>query len=378
MKRGAPIVDAEGGRSIVPQKITTAFYENDVPAFVEAEMERLYGNIFSSLAKFTIDGHTSNATVYAVRKGGNVTTILLFRRSNGKVEVINEAIKLDEEDIRRFVNAIFSTFESVDVISFHAIQTAIHTLPYPYQQFNCLEDIVLTLPSTPQEYLASLGKNMRTSIKRYMKKVEQNFPSFCYEIYIAEDIAEQHIRDIVTLSSARMVAKNKVSLHDEKKTEQLIRLVKLHGVVGVATIGSRVCAGVICSRSRENYFMHVIAHDPQYDDYRLGKLCCYRTICDCIQRGGKEFHFLWGRYEYKYKLMGVQRDLDRVAVYRSRAHFLLHGDFALKMAFKGYGRQLKRWLLDPKRMDNFLARCATTIVNCVRNFIRSRVDNTPR
>src|SRR5207245_3753907 len=136
---------------------------------------------------------------------------------------------------------------------------------------------------------------------------------------------------------------------------------KMYGLVGVATVDGRVCAGVICSRSAANYFMHVIAHDPTYDEYRLGKLCCYLTICECINRGGKEFHFLWGRYEYKYRLLGVQRDLDHLTVYRSRAQFLLNGNLVLKNAYKGYGRQAKRWLLDPKRADSLIGKIATKV-----------------
>ena len=345
------------------EEITISLYENDVPPFVEMEMERLYENIYSSVAKFRIDGNARNTSAYVVRKGGNVITVFLFRHEKEKVEVINELIKIDEDEVRQFANTIFAAFKSVTIISFHAIQTAIQTLPFPYQQFNCLEDIVLTLPSTRQEYLASLGKNMRTQVKYYMKKIEQRFPSFCYVVYEKEKVSEPHIRDIIRLSNARMAAKNKVSLHDEKETEQLIHLVRMYGLVGIATIDDRVCAGVICSRFGANYFMHVIAHDPQYDDYRLGKLCCYRTICECIDRGGKEFHFLWGPSEYKFRLLGVQRDLDNLDVYRSRVQLVLNGDMVLKTAFKGYGRQAKRWLLDPKRTDSFIARIATKAVN---------------
>lgn len=360
-------VDHETGRSTDSEEITISFYENEVPAFVETELERLYENIFSSLAKFRIEGTARNASAYVVRKGGKAITVFLFRRKNGKVEVINEVIKIDEVDVCRFAHTIFAAFKAVTVISFHAMQTTIRKLPFPYQRFNCLEDIVLTLPGTSQEYQASLGKNMRTSIKRYMKKLDLNFSSFCYEVYTDEEVSEQHIRDIIRLSSARMAVKNEMSAHSEEKTEQLIRLVRMYGLVGVAMIDGRVCAGVICSRFGANYFMHIIAHDPAYDDYRLGKLCCYLNICECINRGGREFHFLWGRYEYKYRFLGVQRDLDHLAVYRSRAQFLLNGNMVLKNAFKGYGRQAKRWLLDPKRTDSFIGRIATKVIGSMQN-----------
>ena len=347
------------------EEITISLYESEVPPFVEMEMERLYENNIFSLLKLRAEG-TRNASAYVVRRGDSVVTVFLFRCEKGKVEVINEFLKIDEDDIRRFANAIFTAFTSVTVISFHAIQTAIRALPFPYQQFNCVEDIVLTLPKTPQEYRASLGRSTRTNVKYYMKKLEECFPSFSYVVYEKEQVSEQHIRDIIRLSSARMAAKNKVSKYDEKRTEQLIHLVRMCGLVGVATIDDSVCAGAICCCIGPNYILHVIAHDSQYDAYGLGTLCCYRTICECIGRGGREFHFLWGREEYKFRLRGVEQDFDHLAVYRSRAQLLLNGNMVLKAAFKGYSRQAKRWLLDPKRTNSFIVRLAKA-VNGLRN-----------
>ena len=357
----APVA-ADAERSPETAQSVISVYEDEVPPFVAAEMELLYENIFSSVVKVTLDGN-KKVSAYVVHKDGKVVTVFLFRRKKGLVEVLNEVMAIDDDDICRFADTIFSSYATATVISFHAVRSAIRMLPYRYQSFNCLEDIVLTLPATPQDYFSSLGKNMRASITRYTKKLEKNFPSFSYQVDTKADVSEQDVRDIIRLSSARMRVKNQVSLHDETKTAQLIQLVKMHGLLAVARIDGRVCAGVICSRFGANYFMHVIAHDPQYDEFRLGKLCCYRSICECIKRGGKEFHFLWGRYEYKYRLLGVQRELEHVAVYRSGAQLLLNCNMVFKNAFKGYGRQLKRWVLDPRRARTFIARLANWFLN---------------
>ena len=85
-------------------------------------------------------------------------------------------------------------------------------------------------------------------------------------------------------------------------------------------------------------------------------MSCFLSIRDAINRGGKEYHFLWGRYEYKYRLMGVQRDLDRLVIYRSQRHLLLNANVALKTAFRGYGRQLKQWMLDDSRKGSLMSR----------------------
>ena len=364
------LVAHEEGRTTDSGEMTVSLYENEVPSFIEKEMEELYENVFSSFSKARVESDGRNASAYVVRMGSKVTTVFLFWRRDRKVEVINEAIPVNEEDVRLFSDTIFSAFPSVTAITFRAVQASICRLPFPYQRFNCLEDIVLTLPATPQAYLASLGKSTRQNIKYYLKAFQRSFPSYRFEILVKSEVSEQHVREIVRLSGARMAVKKKISLHDEKKTKQLIELVRMHGFVAVETIDGRVCAGVICTRSGANYFMHVIAHDPEYDRYSLGTLCCYLTICECIERSGKEFHFLWGRLEYKYRFLGLQRELDRVAVYRSPAQFMLNGDIALKIAFRGYGRQLKRWLLDPKRTNSLIGRALTKGVEGVRKLSR--------
>jgi hypothetical protein len=68
--------------------------------------------------------------------------------------------------------------------------------------------------------------------------------------------------------------------------------------------------------------MHVIAHDPAYDDLRLGLLCCALTIEDAITRGCHQFHFLWGRYDYKTRLGGEREALSQVFVFRDLSAFL--------------------------------------------------------
>lgn len=328
-----------------------SLYAHPLPSFVEADLARLYRNIFSSAAWLQILGQWQQACAYVVRKRGEVTHVLLFRRESRAVHVLNEVIAMREDEVQRFASTIFAAFKSVRIVSFEAIQAEISRLSFPYQQFNCLEDIVLALPGTVDAYFSGLGKNMRSSLKRYQKKIAGDFPGFRYAVYENNDVSEQHIIDIVALSSARMASKNQVSAHTDIKTARLIRLVQAYGVVLVATIDGRICAGVICTHFEGNFFMHIIAHDPAYDDYRIGKVCCYFSICDAIGRVAKEYHFLWGQYEYKYRLLGVQRDLDRLVVYRSPIQLMLSCMTFLRTAWRGYGRRAKHWLLDEKRKD---------------------------
>jgi hypothetical protein len=348
----AGLADPAAIQKTLADDVSISCYDDEVPPFVEAELERLYGHIFSSLIHFrAYGGLPRNTGTYVVRRNNSIVAIFLFVREGSRLRVINEGMKLDDEDLKRFADYIFARYRSVNVISFHAVLTEIRKLPFPYQRHTCTEDIVAIVPASREAYLASLGKATRSYIHRYENKLRRSFPSFSIKVYEKDEIRDEDIRAITKMNRERMTAKAKVSSNDEEETERIIALAKESGFVCVATIGGDVCAGVIHYRLGPNFFMPVIAHDAQYNDYRLGTICCFLSICECIARGCREYHFLWGKYEYKYRLGGIQHDLDHLALYRSPLHFLLNADMALKIAAGGRLRLAKQWLQDQAKQQ---------------------------
>lgn len=320
-------------------------FENTVPSFVGRELERLYGNTYSSLLQLeTYGGLSSDTHTYVVLRDESIVQILLFRICGDGVQVLNEGLKLNGEEIDRFSEHVFKTYPSVNLIVFHAIETNAEQIRFPFQRFNCLEDIAMPLPENVEDYLAGLGKNTRRNIKRYMDRLKKTFSSFEYQVFEKDQIDEKHVRAIIEFNRSRMAAKQKISDIDETETQRIIHMVKSCGMIGVIFIDGQVCGGTVSYRTGDNYFLYVLAHDPQYDGYWIGILSCYLTISESIQRGGKEFHFLWGRYDYKFTLGASQRNLDHVAVYRSRSQLLLNVKTVLGNAYQGYKRRAKVWL----------------------------------
>lgn len=323
--------------------VTTALYEEQVPAFVGRQLELLYQCVFTTLARFAIHDVANGASTYVVRVDGTVRTVFLFRREGDTVIVCNEQIAVGSDEMRRFCDYVFARYRQVAVVSFYAVDADASRLRYPVQQYNCLEDIVLPLPATAAQYLGRLGKHMQAGLKRYDKKMLCDFPSFRLRIYTKEQVSEQHVRAIVAMSAARMAAKQQNSYHTEATTRQLLLLLRQYGWVGVATTDAGICAGVICHRIGTHYFMHVLAHDPRFDAYRLGKLCCYRMICAAIDEGGQAFHLGWGRFHYKYQMGATQRDLYRIDIYRSRLQCMLHARRMATMAARAWVRRYRLW-----------------------------------
>lgn len=343
-------------------------YDNVVPPFVEGALEQLYGNTYSSIAAWRLSGAIKDASTFVLSKNGQPVTVLVFRREANKVTVINEVITINRAEIHRFAEYIFAMFDTVTVISFRAIQTDVRRLPFPYQRVNYLEDIVVQLPNLEQDYLALLGRATRKNLKRHRNRLQRDFPSFSDRVYEREEINEQQVRAIVKFNWARMAAKNKVSGFDERAIQRLISLTRASGFIWVATIDGQICAGAICDSVGTHYFMTISAHDPAYDRYRLGTLCCYLAICACIDRGGSEMHLLWGQYAYKYLLLGIQRDLDNIVIYRDHIHQLRNGNLVLKTVIKAHIRRMILWFFH--HQDSFVGRAAMMAVHFLRGVRR--------
>lgn len=346
--------------------ISIQCYENDLPPFIGAALERLYGNLFSSLAYYKAFGGAENASAYVVREGKSIVCAWLFQRHGNAVRVINEGIHIDQEEVTRFVSYIFAAYPQVNVISFHAVRPQMADLPMPYQRFNCLEDMVLSLPGSADIYLSSLGRSTRSYIHRYLNKLKRDFPSFSFQVLTTGEINAAQIRRIIDLNRMRMAIKGRESINDEDTTQRIVRLAAECGMVGVIMLEGRICAGSINYRVGNNYFLETLAHEPLYNDYRLGTLCCYLTICECIARGGHEYHFLWGQDEYKRRLLGVQRDLDDLVIYRSYWHMLLYGKLALQQVRNGAVRWLRVWVRAKRKRNSIGGRLVARLWRLVR------------
>lgn len=357
-------VAQEGGE---PNRISMSFYMNDIPPFAGAELERLYGSVYASIGQLRIYDHGGPASTYVARRKQQVIAILLFRIEGNFLRVLNEVISIDMAEINRFARFAFTSFPVVQVIRFHALRTSMEKPAFLTQRHNCLEDIVLALPDSEASYFASLGKNTRRNIKRYSRKLLEAHPDFRFEVLDAGQIDETVIRDIVALNRARMAEKSKVSSFNDGNTDTLTRLAQDCGLVCVGRIRGRICAGAVAFRAGQNIFLNVIAHDPQYDQYWLGILCSYMTICASIARKGREFHFLWGEYEYKYTLLGVRHDLDNLTLYRSPADMVRHAGNVFRMAWQGMARRMQQRLHALSHPERPLPPLLKRLVHLLRN-----------
>jgi hypothetical protein len=363
--------DAEASLQQLLPRHGISFFEDSLPPAIEEEMTRFYANLFSSPAKFRIYGQLVKVSTYVARTNGRTTAIFVLQNTGNEIHVLNEQIHIPETEIIRFADYIFERYRTASVIRFKAIDTRLTRFSYPCQRTYFTNDVVLPLPDSVPAYLESLGKSTRDNIKRYLKLLKRDFPSHAFHVHEKNEGGDELFHSIVGFNRSRMKTKRKISGINTAESERLHALVRKCGLLCTITIDGRVCAGTICYQFGDNYFMRVIAHDSVYSDYRLGLLCCYLTIAECILRGGKNYHFLWGREEYKYRFLGQHRSFDSLTIYRSGFHYLANLFSIIKTASKARFTALKLWLLDPDNKDDALVIYARRLMGLIKPSAKS-------
>lgn len=351
-------------------------WHGQVPDWVGPALERLYGNLFSSLPQFRIERGLDGAHTYAAYRRGELMTLFVFSLHGGVVELYNEVIRLGGDEIGDFARHVFAAFPAARVIRLRAVHVERAPRGFPHQLYDYLEDTIVTLPAGADAYTESLSKNTRRNVRRYGQALNQEQPGFRFSVALGAAADPAQIAEVIALNHARMAAKNKQSIIDDTEANRLQSLVRSCGLMAVITIDGRVCAGAISYRVGDNYFLIVLAHAPEYDRYSLGFLCCYWTIRACIEGGGKEFHFLWGRYDYKRNFLGQLLRLDQLLLYRSHLALLLHARLALDVWRRAQLRRAMLWLQQAKQQDGATARLALGLYNLARRW-RQRLAGRP-
>lgn len=337
-----------------------------LPAFAETHMERLYGNIYASPKQWRITSVLSDRTgCYVEHEDTSLSAVVAFERRGAEVRVLNEGHRFSQPLLQRFADRLFHDDTSISLITLHAVQSDTPTT-YPTIAYECLEDIVLALPATEEAYFGRLGSSTRSYIKRYLNKLKKTFPDLQHQTMSGSDINENDIRSVVALNKVRMEGKGKVAGIDDAELQRIILLAKECGLIHLIRVDGRIIAGTINFQAGDNYFLEVIAHDPDYNDFRVGTLCCYLTICECIRRGGREYHFLWGPHDYKYRLLGVERRLCHITMYRSRKAMISHPVVVLKDWKNKWRRQAQQRVRRLRESKGPVAGAVKAVLHAVR------------
>lgn len=341
-------------------------HESAIPSHMEQVLHTLYGNVFSSMPHFRVYGGLEGASSFILWEEKKPIAAFLYRTEGNKLRVLNEGMSVDEKIMTAFSEFVFRSDESVDLISFNGIAHTSKCLDFPFSQCHCTDDSVIHLPDSPGAYLQSLGKATRKNIKQYLGRIKRDFPTFEFQVYEGCTVDEQFIRDIIALNRVRFGRKGKTSAITASEEERIVAMVRACGLIGAISIDGRFCAGSIVYRIGEHYHSWLKAHDPTYDDYRLGLIGSFLMISDCIQRGGKTYHLMWGREPHKALLNSELHNFSNLTIYRDHAAALRNCAMLFRHAYQHGLRQGKLWLLDMEKGSGKISYPVRAGMNSVR------------
>lgn len=346
--------------------VDVAIYENEIPDFVERDLDRLYESVYCTMARFRIYGEAEGASTYVARAGNAVVCVLLFRIEGRVAKVINQQIALSAADLRGFSRAVFARYPQVQRISLYAIDTRLAQFPYPFQQFEALEENVLALPPTAEQYRAILSPNLHKRLQSAERKLKRDCPRYRFEVLAGTEVSEAMLRKIAGLAGARMAAKQQDAYIREADIASILGVVHAYGYAGVLTVDGEVRAGNVFYGVGQRYFMHIIAHDPDYDKYMLGHMVQYLAACHCIALGGRECCLMGGGRENKARFGARQMFLCSVDIYRSRTQRLLSMRRVWSAAAARWLHQARYDLGALAETDSFAGRIAARCVALAR------------
>ena len=324
--------------------IVSEIYKQSIPAFASMALDRLHGSLYASSRYLQLsDPDQTTPNTWVGYRSGEVVGVLLFRIDRQRVIVLCEVVALDSLQIDAFAASVFSNFSGIRHIAFNAVSLSLPPSSLPMQFYAFSENYVLTLPASDDAYMVMLGKSTRQSLRGYRNRLLRDCPDFSWTAYTCDELSVEQQRQLVLMlqrfKSESMAARGKSAVIDTTETQNLLKMAAECGLFGVAKVNGRICAGAFSCRVGDSYVMLLSASDPAMSVYRLGLLTCLWSVSDCIQRGGRQCHMLWGRYQYKHQLLAEPKILYRLIVYPSMTQMLMQPMTVLRIFF--YGRYVR-------------------------------------
>jgi hypothetical protein len=316
--------------SVDPSVFNTLDYDSEimpapVPNWVWCEVERLYDSVFSSKAMLVSDQNDTESLYAWIEKSLNqITDIFLFRKDGCVIQVANEVIHISPEVLRRFSENIFTCYPDVHFIRFHAVVLDQSTENKAVQASVFSEDYVLQLPNSKELWMTGLSARTREKFRSYLRRALNPKNEIKFFVYKQSQVNEEDVRSVLKLNQLRMQKKSKNYGMTITEENQLCMLMKKNGYICLLKANDEICAGLLCSVTGSDIYMHVLAHDPVFDKLRLGLVCCILTVEHLISHNFKRLHFLWGHYAYKKQLGAKPVDLSRVLVFKSLGLGITH------------------------------------------------------
>lgn len=320
------------------------FHQWPLPCYIWPAVHRLYRSIFCSEPHLRIHQTLDKDTqVWVARQYGEIVAVILFQIRDRVARVVNEMHELPAEHLNHFMQDLLREYPSTDALRFHALHITGRCGVFPVLQIDYSADYLLRLPKSVDAWHASLSPRNREKLRYFYRRTLRKQPDLRFRQIDAASMTLLEFERILQLNRERMKKKQRAFQMSAREKDGLFFLMKECGSLSVIEINGEISAGLLCTRLENSVFMHVIAHDPRYDDLRLGFLCCAMTIEAAINQGADRFHFLWGDYDYKVRLGGQRQPLYRAVMFRSWCRTLRHPVLCADYLIRRIRQRIIQW-----------------------------------
>lgn len=180
---------------------------------------------------------------------------------------------------------------------------------------------VLEFPASFDEYVRSLGKNMREQIKRYPKRLEKQF-AVEYQLAQTPDEVRVALDDLFRLHGKRWRARGQTGVLATPRRQAFHREVceefLKRGWLRLWTLrcDNRPACVLLsyCYEGRYSFFIG--GFEPELMRWSVGTCLFARVFQHAIEEGATEFDFLRGEEEYKYRFGAVNQPYQTLCFFR--------------------------------------------------------------
>lgn len=315
-------------------------YKNEIPDFVEENLERLYSNIYCTLTRIEAYDSLDNVSTYVRKSGEDITAIILFKDEGRTIKVINQQTPLTPDQISRFCAKIFNELKHARIIRFYALDTQLNVFPFPYQQLANLEENIIYFRQN-EDYLDSLDRKFKKKILHSKEKTEAAHPTYKVQYLEREAIPMGVVEEILQLARERMISKGGATYTDSTDKVALEKTLKRYGHVAIITINEKTCAGSIWFSVGQRHFHYIVAHNPEYDKYFLGGQIWLSAILRSHDLQADEVWLMGGFSDHKAKFGAKPHVFRTTIIYKSRLHTLTSSPELIRLWFRRQGMSLK-------------------------------------
>ncbi|MDR2038776.1 MAG: GNAT family N-acetyltransferase [Bacteroidales bacterium] len=319
---------------------------------LETKLKTLYQTPHSDMVYLNMYDHSisqENCRKLFIYEDNALKQLLLFKYEGNEssVTILNTSFTISSLEIKYISNVIFYEFSTVGKVIFQTLfldcTGKIEMTVYE----KTLYDAIMDLPASMDVYMKSLGTQTRKHVKYYQNRIQKDFPGFNISFQEGEDIKSGQIARIVDMNRDRMKSKGKKSGIDEIQQEYIYQYAQINGMLCLCTVDEEIIGGTINTIIGEHAYLHVIAHDNQYNKYNTGQVALVNTVQYLIGKNVKHFHLFWGEYDYKYRFLCKNHDLYDITVYRKKGAYMIG---KTSIGIRVFGKSLKSSVR--KRLEN--------------------------